>query len=115
MERDNLVRANADFQGFIDVIKHFSDQYGDVPGAEEIIGSDVREVFEQQLVEVVAGALAFRNRPRWSPEQFKQAISEEALTAACMCRYHLIGQIKRSIGGKLGKALRAAAEEEAAA
>jgi hypothetical protein len=103
LERDNLIRANADFQGFVDVINYFAEQYGDAPGAEEIIRNDVHEVFEQQLIEVVAGALAFRNRPRWSPDEFKQAVSEEALTAACMCRYHLINQIKRSIGGKLGK------------
>lgn len=111
LERDNLIRANADFQGFVDVIRYFADQYGDIPGAEEIIRSDVQEVFEQQLVEVVAGALSFRNRPRWTPEEFKQAVSEESLTAACMCRYHLINQIKRSIGGKLGKAAKLAVSE----
>jgi hypothetical protein len=103
LERDNLIRANADFQGFVDVVKYFAEQYGDVPGAEEVIRNDVHEVFEQQLIEVVAGALAFRNRPRWSPNEFKQAVSQEALTAACMCRYHLINQIKRNVGGKLGK------------
>jgi hypothetical protein len=104
LERDNLVRANADFQGFVDVVKHFAEQYGDIPGAETIIRDEVQETFEQQLVEVVAGALALRNRPRWSPEEFKQALSEEALTAACMCRYHLVAQIKRGIATKIGKA-----------
>jgi hypothetical protein len=110
LERDNLIRANADFQGFVDVIKYFADQYGDVPGAESIIRNEVHEVFEQQLVEVVAGALAFRNRPQWSPEEFKKAISEEALTAACMCRYHLINQIRRSIANRLGRAVKSVTE-----
>jgi hypothetical protein len=113
LERDNLIRANADFQGFVDVVKHFAEQYGDVPGAENLIRDEVQEVFEQQLIEVVAGALAFRNRPRWSPEEFKQALSEEALTAACMCRYHLVAQIKRGIAAKIGKASKAPAEAEA--
>ena len=85
-----------------------------MPGAEAIIKNEVQEVFEQQLVEVVTGALSFRNRPRWSPEQFKQSVSEEALTTACMCRYHVIGQIKRGIGVKLGKAGRLVAEGDAA-
>jgi hypothetical protein len=110
LEKDNLIRANADFQGVVDVIKYFVEQYADVPGANEIVKSDVHEAFEQQLTEVVAGALAFRNRPRWSPDEFKQAVSQEALTTACMCRYHLINQIKRSIGGKLGKAAREAVD-----
>ena len=104
LEKDNLIRANADFQGFTDIIEHFSEQYADVPGCESVVKSDVQEVFEQQLIEVVAGALSFRNRPKWTPDQFKQAVSEEALTAAVMCRYHLVNQIRRSVGGKLGKA-----------
>jgi len=104
LEKDNLIRANADFQGFTDIIEYFSEQYGDVPGSESIIKNDVQEVFEQQLIEVVAGALSFRNRPKWTPDQFKQAVSEEALTAAVMCRYHLVNHVRRSIGGKLGKA-----------
>ncbi|HVZ16188.1 MAG TPA: ATP-binding protein [Terriglobales bacterium] len=110
LERDNIIRANADFQGFADIMKYFGELYGDLPGAETMIRNDVQEVFEQQLIEVVAGALSFRNRPRWTPDEFKQAVSQEALTAACMCRYHLLNQIRRSLGGKLGKAARTAAE-----
>ncbi len=104
LEKDNLIRANADFQGFVDIIEHFSALYAEVPGSESIVKNDVQEVFEQQLIEVVAGALSFKNRPKWTPDQFKQAVSEEALTAAVMCRYHLVNHIRRSVGGKLGKA-----------
>lgn len=114
LEKDNLIRANADFQGFLDVITFFCDQYSEVSGAEAIIKNEVQEVFEQQLVEVVAGALSFKNRPRWTPEQFKHSVSEEALTTACMCRYHIITQIRRGIGIKLGKASRLVAEGDAA-
>jgi hypothetical protein len=107
LEKDNIIRANADFQGFTDIVAHFTGEYAEIEGSEAIIKSDVHEVFEQQLIEVVAGALSFRNRPRWNPEQFKQAVSQEALTSAVMCRYHLVNQIRRSIGGKLGKASKA--------
>lgn len=111
LERDNLIRANADFQGFVDIIEYFAELYAETPGSDQVIKSEVQEAFEQQLVEVVAGALSFRNRPKWSPEQFKHAVSEESLTAAVMCRYHLINHIKRSIGTKLGKVPRLAVSE----
>lgn len=107
LERDNLIRANADFQGVTDIIKHFAELYEGVPNAETIIKNEVQEAFEQQLVEVVTGALSFRNRPKWNPEQFKASVSEEALTTAVMSRYHLITAIKRSVGSKLGKAIKA--------
>lgn len=103
LEKDNLIRANADFQGFTDIIEHFAQLYGAEEEAEQVIKNEVQEAFEQQLVEVVTGALSLKNRPRWNPEQFDQATSEEALTVAVMCRYHLINFIQRRIGSQLGK------------
>ncbi len=101
IETDNLIRANADFQGFTDIIKFFIDQFPDVEGAGEIIKNEVNEAFEQQLIETVTGALSLKNRPRWNPDDFKNSISEEALTAAVMSRYHIITYIKRQIKNKL--------------
>ena len=107
LHRDNLIRANADFQGFTDIVRYFAELYEHVPNSESIIRNHVQEAFEQQLVEVVTGALSFRNRPKWNPDHFDAAVSEEALTTAVMSRYHLILFIKRSIGSKLGKAAQA--------
>ncbi|MEH6488241.1 ATP-binding protein [Hyphomonas oceanitis] len=107
LHRDNLIKANADFQGFTDIIKHFAEVYESIPNSEAIIRNEVQEAFEQQLVEVVTGALSFRNRPKWNPDHFKAAVSEESLTTAVMSRYHIITAIKRSIGSKLGKAAKA--------
>jgi hypothetical protein len=110
LERDNLIRANADFQGFTDVTKYFASLYDGAEGAEHVIKEEVQEAFEQQLIEVVTGALALKNRPKWNPDQFTACVSQEALTAAVMTRYHLVNQIKRSVGNKLGKIQKSAEE-----
>lgn len=107
LERDNLIRANGDFQGFTDVIDYFMRLYGHVEGAEQIVRDQVHEVFEQQLMEVVAGAMALKNRPRWNHDQFKQATSQEALTLAVMGKYHIVQHVTRSLGGQLGKGMKA--------
>lgn len=105
IEQDNLIKANADFQGITDIISYFVEQYPDVEQAESIIKNEVQEAFEQQLIETVAGAMSLKNRPKWNPDEYARAISQEALTAAVMPRYHLVNYIKRQIGNKLGKSV----------
>ena len=73
---DNRILANADFQGFKDIIEHFCGTYSAIEGAEVIIKDVVQEVFEQQLIESVTGTLSLKNRPEWKPEEFEKAISE---------------------------------------
>lgn len=98
LPKDNLILANADFQGFKDVIEHFMKQYFEIDGAEVIVKDVVREVFEQQLIETVTGALSLKNRPKWKPDEYQRAISEESLTAAVMPRYFLLNFVKRQLG-----------------
>lgn len=98
LPKDNLILANADFQGFVDVIEHFTKQYSEIEGAEKIVQDTVREAFEQQLIEVITGSLSLQNRPRWKPDEFDKSISEESLTAAVMPRYFLLNHIKRQLG-----------------
>jgi hypothetical protein len=105
----NIVKANSDFQGFTDIIEHFSKQYEGLDGAEEVVADVVKEAFEQQLVEAVAGAMSLKNRPKWSTNDFENAVSEEALTVAVLPRYHVLAFIKRQLSGKLGSHLKAAA------
>ena len=103
LPKDNLIKAHADFQGFTDMIEHFSKDYMELEGAEQIIKSVVQETFEQQLVEVVTGAMSLKNRPKWTSVDFEQATCEEALTTAVMSRYHLVNFMKRQINNELGK------------
>ena len=55
--RDNLIKANKDFQGIKDVIDYFLRLYRHVPTASVIIADHVYEQLEQLLMETVAGAL----------------------------------------------------------
>ncbi len=96
--KDNRILANADFQGFKDIIEHFCGIHSGIDGVEVIIKDVVQEVFEQQLIESVTGTLSLKNRPRWKPEEFEKAISEEALTSVVMPRYFLLNHIKRQLG-----------------
>lgn len=100
IEHDNLIRANADFQGFTDIVEYFTKQYLEIEGAGAIIKIEVYEAFEQQLIETVTGSLSLRNRPKWNPDDFNNSTSEEALTAAVMSRYHIITYIKKQIHEK---------------
>lgn len=58
-------------------------------------------------METVIGVQAMRSSKEWSPENIEQALSEEALTAAVMQRYHVMFAVKREIGSKLSRKLKA--------
>jgi hypothetical protein len=68
-----------------------------------MVADQVYEQFEQQLIEVVAGALSFRGRKQWNPDDFKRATSDEALTTAVMTRYFIVQAINRVLRSKLGR------------
>ncbi len=61
----------------------------------------MREWFEQTLVETVLGVRSLAGSQRWSVEDVGNALSEEALTAAVMQRYHVDVASKRALR-KLG-------------
>ncbi len=98
----NFLLINADFRVFTDLIRRWNKFYGDAPGAAAIIRETVREWFEQALVETVLGVLSLKEGREWRPDQIEAALSEEALTAAVMQRYHIEMNVKRSLGTKLG-------------
>lgn len=103
IERDNLIKANKDYQGFRDVLDYFIKRYQHIPGASEAIADPVYEQFEQLLIETVAGAMSLKGREHWSPDDFETAVSDEALTAAVMTRYHIVKAINQSLRSRLGK------------
>ena len=102
-QKDNKIIANRFFQGILDVTDHFIKQYPDAENADKVIKPLVWAGFEQQLIEVVTGALSFKNRPNWNPSDFENALSSEALTTSVMCRYYLMQRINRQVRDQLGK------------
>lgn len=98
----NLLQINADFRVFMDMIERWETRYASVPGAAGVIRDNVREWFEQALVETVLGAQALKNSPQWTMEDIGRLWSEEALTAVVLQRYHIDMALRRALGTKLG-------------
>jgi hypothetical protein len=97
----NEIHANADFRVITDMADYWCDQYA-VERGNKLVTEVVHEWFEQALVETVIGCQALQGEKRWPPNEIEAALSEEALTAAVMQRYHLANSIKRTLGAKLG-------------
>lgn len=98
----NKLLVNADFRVFEDMIARFVKEYGGEslrPTVEEV----ARAWFEQALVETVIGIKALEGSKEWARDHILAALSEEALTAAVMQRYHVNNNVKRELGSKLGK------------
>jgi hypothetical protein len=73
-----------------------------VPGITDLARDAVRSWFEQALVESVMGVQGLVNSKEWSQSDIDAALSEEALTATVMQRYHVHFAVKRELGSKLG-------------
>ena len=101
LPEDNLIQANGDFRVFTDMADYWCDEYG-VERGNRTVTDVVHEWFEQALVETVIGCQAVQGERRWSPRDMETLLSEEALTAAVMQRYHVANAVKRALGAKLG-------------
>jgi hypothetical protein len=60
------------------------------------------------LEESILGVLALRGSQWWDERSTAEALSEVALTAAAMQRYHLDAALKRELAIRLGSARQAA-------
>jgi hypothetical protein len=98
----NRLLVNADFRVFTDFIDRWTQRYQDVPGATDTVRETVREWFEQALIETVIGTRSLRGSREWNIDDLKNSLSEEALTAAVMPRYHIEMAVKRILGQRLG-------------
>jgi hypothetical protein len=98
----NLLQINADFRVFTDMIDRWESRYAALPAAHDVVKENVREWFEQALIETVLGAQALKNSPQWTMEDIARLWSEEALTAAVLQRYHIDVALRRALGTKLG-------------
>ena len=77
-------------------------KYARAPGVEAVVKANVREWFEQQLIETILGCQALRASGNWALPEIERLWTEEALTAAILPRYHVDYQVKRALGAKLG-------------
>jgi hypothetical protein len=102
LPEQNLLLINGDFRVYDDMIERWCKQYAHAPGARPVVQEVVREWFEQALIETVLGVYSLRDARYWSVEQIRDAMSEEALTAAVMPRYHIEMSVRRALGAKLG-------------
>jgi len=104
LAEQNHLLINADFRVFTDMIDRWGREFADNKTAVAgVIQDAVRSWFEQALVEAVLGVHALKDAKEWTVEDFDRALSEEALTAAVMPRYHVHNAVKRELGSKLGK------------
>ena len=99
----NIILINRDFRVFEDAVKRWQKDWKDRSGAEAVIEAEVRQWFEQQLVEAVLSAQALRRSTVWTSDDLKTLWNEESLTAVVLPRYHVYTSISRSLGAKLGK------------
>jgi hypothetical protein len=99
----NTLLVNADFRVFTDLVDHWVLEYDSKPGVREVVENSVHDWFAQALVETVIGLQALKDSKEWSVEEIDKALSEEALTATVMSRYHVNNAVKRELGTKLGK------------
>ena len=102
LPEQNLLQINGDFRGFTDMVDRWAEFYAETPGARRDIVDVCREWFEQSLVETVLGVQALKDSREWTVEDIGKSLSEEALTAAVMPRYHIDVAVKRALGAKLG-------------
>jgi Histidine kinase-, DNA gyrase B-, and HSP90-like ATPase len=98
----NLLQINGDFRVYTDLIDRWCELYSHVPGARGEVVEAVHEWFEQTLIESVLGVEALRDSQEWTMEDIAKALSEEALSAAVMPRYHIDVSVRRALGAKLG-------------
>ena len=102
LPEQNLLLINGDFRVYDDMIERWCKQYSHAPGARPTVQEVVREWFEQALIETVLGVHSLRDARYWTIEEIRDALSEEALTATVMPRYHIEMSVRRALGAKLG-------------
>lgn len=104
----NALLINADFRVFCDMVEYWWKPFDRRAEVRPVIVDAVRGWFEQELVETVLGVKALEASKEWSRDNIRSALSEEALTAAVMPRYHVNNSVKRELGTKLGRLTKAA-------
>lgn len=100
----NKLLINEDFRVFTAFIDRWEKVYKHVPGARQVVTEVVHEWFEQQLIEVIYSVDYLKGDKQWSQSDMAAIVSDEALTAAVMPRYHIEMAVRRTLGSKMGSA-----------
>ena len=96
----NVIYANADWRVYEDMVRILMDEIKRSDNrSEELVRTHVHSWFEQALIEIVIGVQALSGSKYWSRKDIEDALSEKALSAAMMQKYHLFIAVKRDIGG----------------
>ncbi len=105
LEDQHVLKINADFRVFTDMIDHWVDMYskehGPISGLREVVLDSVHNWYEQALTETIIGLQALRGSKEWPTDQLQAAWSESALSSVVMQRYHPFNSIKRELGTKV--------------
>lgn len=96
----NYLQINRDFRVFEDMVDYWFKEFGSRAELKKSIEDVVKLWFEQALTETIIGVQALRNSREWSSADIETALSEVALTAAVMQRYHVNYSIKRELMAK---------------
>ena len=103
----NMLLINGDFRVFADMESSWTGKLkaAGVPNSCAVVKEVVREWFEQSLIESILGVQQLVGSKEWNDQDLDDALSEEALTAAVMPRYHVNNSVRRAMGTKFGKGL----------
>jgi hypothetical protein len=96
-----MILMNRDFRGYQSIlaaINEWANPEGDEMKATKIEGL-TREWINQKMIEAVQGLRQLENGNTWLTQQYNDALSPVALTAAFMAdRYHTLREVKRAVG-----------------
>lgn len=105
LEEQHLLKINADFRVFSDMIDHwvetYSKEHGQIAGLRDTVRESVHSWYEQALTETIIGLQALRGSKEWPTNHLQDAWSESALSSVVMQRYHPYNSIKRELGTKI--------------
>jgi hypothetical protein len=100
-----IIKGNADFRGYLDVVSYFARELN--PSNDALIHLKiveyVREWMESQLIEVVMTVRNLANGRTWTVQEIEKALSPHALTAVLMARFHIVERVKRSLHSDFAK------------
>ena len=105
LSSQNTFIINADFRVFTDMINRLIKEKNISQGIDitQVVTDVVHQWFEQALIETVIGIQQLKGSKEWGHREIENALSEDALSAAVMQRYHVFNSCKRDLGAKLGK------------
>src|SRR4029077_1292976 len=90
LEEQHVLKINADFRVFTDMVDHWVEVYtrehGFIARLRETVRDAVHCWYEQNLTETIIGLQALKGSKEWSADLLQDAWSESALTAVVMQR-----------------------------